>query len=559
MIAHDRPTQTPWRGSLLCGLVAVLGHLPVLGTWWNRDDWGLLARAQGLIPADGPARFVSQTLYWRLLEPVFGLDPAPWAATRLLLLAGVAVLTRRIARRRLGLDEGPALIAGLLAAWSPLAFTPLHWAAGVQELLGAVLALAAVELAFQAGWRRAAALPVGVAALLSKENALGLPLLLLALAWGGAFRTRDRRGVVLVGLGLLAAALAEGWLVLRHFDHAPGAAYALGPPQAAPLNLTQYGWWLGTAAWPWPTARWTAGTGLAGLAFWAVGCWWAWRRWRGGDRRPAALLLAAVLSLAPALALRSHLFPYLALLAWTPLALALASLPLARRWRPGALGAVTVSVIVAAAAFGGTTARIKMRGPEGLPLDASVRGAAVAYHFMQSLEGIPAGAAGRLVVLQPDADPGALPRPTDLYGALAGGLGVRVARPDGPPVSWRTDVRELAPDAFVLADAGAVAKPWGPPLQARLILAVTRIGQGRHPAAMDLLLHTLSRADETVPLLFDASQLTIPPEDVRARVPLFLAFLDGAGLPPEQGEALRATTLELLAYAGLAPAAADGP
>jgi len=551
MIAHDRPTPTPWHGSLLCGLAAVLGHLPVLGTWWNRDDWGLLARAQGLIPADGPARFVSQTLYWRLLEPVFGLDPAPWAVTRLLLLAGIAVLPRRLARRHLGLDEGPALLAGLLAAWSPLAFTPLHWAAGVQELLGAALALAAVDLALSGGRKLALAVPVGAAAMLSKESGLGLPLLLGALAWGGAITTRDRRGVVLASLALLAAALAEGWLVLRHFDHAPGAAYALAPPTAWPLNLTQYGWWLATAPWPWPSAGWSALTGLTGLAFWAALCWWAWRRWRGGDRRPAALLLAGVLALGPALTLRRHLFPYLALTAWTPLALMLAAAPALRRWRPGAIGAVTAAVLAAALAFGGTMGRIKAREADGAPRDTAVRGAAVAYEFVRSLEGLPPALATRVVVLQPYAEPGSLPRPTDLYGALAGGLGVRVALPDGPTVSWRTDLRDPPADAFVVADAGIVAKPWGPLTQARLMLALTRIGQGKQAAALDLMLHTLANADEEVPLLFDASQLTVPAEDVRAGVPLFLAALDAAGLPPEDSEALRRTVLDLLRYAGL--------
>ncbi len=559
MIAHDRPTQTPWHGSLLCGLVAVLGHLPVLGAWWNRDDWGLLARAQGLLEADGPARFLSQTLYWRLFEPLFGLDPAPWAVTRLLLLAAVAGLTQRIGRRHLRLEPGPALLAGLLAAWSPLAFTPLHWAAGVQELLGAALALAAVDLALSGGRRLALAVPVGVAAMLSKESALGLPLLLGALAWAGAIPARDRRGAVLASLVLLAAALAEGWLVLQHFDHAPGAAYALAGPLAWPLNLTQYGWWLLAAAWPWPAASWNALQGLAGLGYWTLLAWWAWRRWRAADRRPAALLLAALLSLAPALLLRGHLFPYLALTAWSPLVLLAAAAPWARRWRPGATAAVAVAVVLAGAAFGGTTLRIKARAADGAPADPSVRGAAIAYRFIKGLEAMPPELGGRVAVLQPDVEPGALPRPTDLYGALAGGLAARVAVPDGPPLTWRTDLRDPPADTFVLADAGVTAKPWGPLTQARLLLALTRIGQGSHLSAMDLLLHTLARADERVPLMFDADQLTVPAADIRARVPMFLSAVESSGLPPEQAEALRRTALELLTYAGLAPAAEETP
>ncbi len=121
----------PW----LVALTAILGRLPALGAYWNQDDWGLLAAASGLSDAASPAvRWLSRTLYWDAMWPLAGLDPVPYAWTRLALhalaAAGVATLARR-----LRLSTLQSLVAGLVMAASPLAFTPLYWAAGVQDLL----------------------------------------------------------------------------------------------------------------------------------------------------------------------------------------------------------------------------------------------------------------------------------------------------------------------------------------------------------------------------------------------------------------------------------------
>ncbi|MHB8079135.1 MAG: hypothetical protein ACYDIE_07765, partial [Candidatus Krumholzibacteriia bacterium] len=119
---------------------AVLGRLPALGAWWCLDDWGLLARAAGRLeaPAGFPARWVSQQAWWSLTWPLCGLHAAGQAWLRIAVHAVAAVTVARIARRA-GLGPTAQLTAGLLLAATPVAFTSLYWAAGIQELLGGAL------------------------------------------------------------------------------------------------------------------------------------------------------------------------------------------------------------------------------------------------------------------------------------------------------------------------------------------------------------------------------------------------------------------------------------
>ncbi len=180
-----------WLPALLAAGAATVGRLPAFGAWWNQDDWGLLARATGLIPAaEVPVRWLSRTAYWAVMSPLAGLDPHPYTSTRLVLFGLAAAGLTRLGAR-LGLRRPQALMAGLLLACSPLAFTPLYWAAGVQDLMALAAAIWATErwLAGGTGARFAA----GVLALLSfasKETFLGLSVL-----WAGWDLCAADRGV----------------------------------------------------------------------------------------------------------------------------------------------------------------------------------------------------------------------------------------------------------------------------------------------------------------------------------------------------------------------------
>ncbi len=237
------PTDTPavpagggrWLPEIAVFVAAVSGRMPALGAWWNLDDWGQLARAAGLdagAAASGwPARLLSQHIYWDLTWPLFGLNSDAHALLRLALHGLAAVLVVRIAARG-GLGPLSRLLAGLVFAASPLAFTPLYWASGIQEILAAVFALAAVErwLAAPSQGRRQLAWASVLAALsmFSKESALGLPLLFLVFAW------------LRVGVRLEDKAADAGIWDIEH--ECPAAAFAMSqldndPEMPRPMGI----------------------------------------------------------------------------------------------------------------------------------------------------------------------------------------------------------------------------------------------------------------------------------------------------------------------------------
>ena len=174
---------------LLVFCTAALGRLPALGAWWHGADWTLLARATGLSGGgDTPVRWFSQVAYWEILGPLLGTAPGPWAVTRLLLHGAAAALVHRLVLRAGGSRAG-ALAARLAGGDHPLAFDPLYRAGGVQELLGATLALLCAERLLAGGPRAAAAAALaGLLAVLSQECALGLPLWVGALALAATVR-----------------------------------------------------------------------------------------------------------------------------------------------------------------------------------------------------------------------------------------------------------------------------------------------------------------------------------------------------------------------------------
>jgi len=566
------PAGAPPRSSLpaaplLAFLAAVAGRLPALGAWWHQDDWGLLARAAGL-PAEssGPARFVSRVLYWDVLHPLFGLSPDPFTWSRLLLHGGSAALVVRIAGR-CGLGAGSSLLAGLLFGAAPLAYTPLYWASGVQELLGVFFALAAVALFLErdAGrGRLAAALALGAAAILSKEAALGLGPLLALILLGGR-----RRGLApwLVAAALTALAALEAVWVLDSFAHGPGRDYALGGARQVLVNLGLYGWWL---TWPGPVfaSRFTPAMGLAGYAVWLAWTLLAVRRWRRGDRRIASLLTAALLSLAPALALHGHHPPYLALAAAAAWVLTLASLAPAT-WRPRAAGTIALALTAAVFAWGSFEYRSSRRDEMGLPLDPTALRTAVSWQAARTLSGLPESDAGLIVLFQPPGvgpaqnDPlpaaGVLPQPTLLYTSLGGPLGPRMLAPDHAAVRWSRTLMDKPIDALVLTDVGPVLRFWGPVGQALVYLTLTEVGLGDFDRAAEHLEAAMRTGRQRMAFVYDPGQMVLPPEVIAARAPDFLAHLDQADAPPEVRAALRETAGEILAAAGLSGAERGAP
>ena len=118
-------------------------------------------------------------LHWRL----FGADPRPWHLSGMGLHALVSLLVFVLARR-LRLGRGAALFAGLLFALHPAHVESVAWISGATDPLLACFTLLALlgELAARRrpAWR-AAALAATALALLAKESAVVLPLLVASL------------------------------------------------------------------------------------------------------------------------------------------------------------------------------------------------------------------------------------------------------------------------------------------------------------------------------------------------------------------------------------------
>lgn len=523
-----------WLPALLAAGAAAAGRLPAFGAWWNQDDWGLLARAAGLIPAaDLPVRWLSRVAYWSVMRPLGHLDPHPYAATRLVLLGFAAAGLARLAAR-LGLRPHQQLVAGLLLASTPLAFTPLYWAAGIQDLLALAAALWAWER-WLAGGRaaRAIAVALAVASLASKETFLGLPLLWAGWQRATAGRPGRRDLAILAGLGLAAAATAG--LALHGFGGEALDPYARGGPLTPLLNLGIYGWFLVFPGPVYPAllAPWMLAVGGAA---WLAGGVWGALAWRRGRRVPALAVAGALLAVAPALPLARHVDPYLALGSAACIALLLADL-VPRRWRFSA--PVTGVVVLAATAWGlfGMSARLDRRDADGLPADPLVKRTAVAHLAAAHLRAaVPAAREGTgLILLQPPVSPEAATLAADLgerwvtgsllHRSLEGTLGPRLLLGPDVPVAWANGLLAAPATAVVLVDAGARFVPWGPTPQALLYQTLTDVGRGLFTRARGHLVRAGAMNGETVAFFYDPGAMVVSADRVRANAPAFLASL----------------------------------
>ncbi len=554
-----------WTAVLAVMAVAATSRSPAMGAFWNQDDWGLLARASGLISEPAlPIRWLSQSAYWHLLWPLAGLDPAPYAATRLLLHALAAGGVVRLAWR-LGLPPASQWLAGLIMAATPLAFSPLYWAAGVQDLLAVAAMVWALER-WLAGGRlgRPAGALLALGALAAKETVVGLPLLMGALLVLGvgtrhapqAAPARPARSSwLLVGV-LTAAAIAAAGMALRFFATGPSDPYALGGPLVMLGHAMTYGLWLILPGPSYPSTPGLAPS-LAGALVWLLWGGWSLHQWRRGRRVPAFALAGALLMLAPLLPLARHLAPDLAYPVEPFGCLALASL-WPRRWRQRPLVLVAVALLAWSWGFFGMRARLSLRDADGVHADALVRRTAISAAASRHLRQLPA-AAGGVVFVQPP-----LTRQTaymaaelgehwvtgsPLYHSLAGTLGPRLVLPGDRPITWANGLRFTPPGAFVLLDTGLQLQPWGTTRQALLHQTLTDLGLGFFERARLHLLRASLLAGPTFSYAYDPQLLPVPLEHAVQNLGAFLAFLErdhGDGASASDAAGLQTNILRLL-------------
>jgi hypothetical protein len=467
-------------------LAAIATYRRAPGTWFAQDDVTFLSRAAGLVPPVWQFRPASETLAFRAEYACFGLAPLGYHGVNLGLHLIAVALLYAIARR---LDGGRAEAgaAALLFGVSSIAFTPLHWATGIVELLSASLVLAATLLHIEARRAGRAAGLWGAAALalvaaLAKEAALAWVALAALLEWRSRIWKPSARALV---PSVTGAALFVLWFFAAGAAHrfAGSEAYARTlAPEFLALNLATYLRWCVDLRDPVRDAMaamdphaWRVGLPVAvavGIAMW---------RGRRASRCGAEIgALWLVIFIAPVLPLAYHTYLYYLYLPWAggALAIAMAGRGLIERL-PRRLGAAIALAALAAFAWieAGNVATRERAARDALPVDRTMREAMLLRNAISDLRAAALPVGTGVVFVNPlperrfDLTTGAPTRAEDfaarrsympLEGAMRGGETLRLFVPGAV---YRGVARTIPADAgdaeCFLFDQRGHLRRWG--------------------------------------------------------------------------------------------------
>jgi hypothetical protein len=412
------PQVARWTALPSALLVTLAVHYVALRTFFAQDDLVFLAGAAGLEPSPASLwRALSGTLRWRLFHAWFGVDPLPYHVVNLAFhLLNVALVYATA--RRLFAGRGTAWAAAVLFGVSAIAFTPLHWASGLGEIIAGTFALAALWLhlaargagAAEAGGRRERPMLLWVSAAavlaagLTKEVTLLLPLVLLAADRRlGAFAPRARSLLPAGAAGLLFAA---GYAATFHASGPLGGdayAWSLSPVFLA-QNLATYLRWTVALGDPVRDAvarmapgAWPLGTAVALAAVLALASQ------RRGPRHPEEVGAVWFLALlAPVLPLRSHTYLYYLYVPWAGACWLLAGTGarLTRRF-PAALP-VALLALVAFTGVEGWSVRARERAKVGpFAADRTIRESTLLGNAIRSLAAARLAPGSRVAFVNP--------------------------------------------------------------------------------------------------------------------------------------------------------------
>lgn len=453
-----RANSLGWRSHALALapalIVTLFAYRHAPATFFAQDDITFLSRAAGLSPVSIPFRVLSETLAFRAEFALFGLHPLGYHVVNLALhlLNCVGVYALGV---RLGLRRGTAGAAALLFGVSGVAFTPLHWAAGVVEvltgalLLGATLLYLAARQGGRTSWVWASA-ALGLLAALSKEAAVVWVVAIAVVEWrSGLFPPRSR---ALLPALLVSAAFVAWFLLSGQMERfASSAAYArTTSPRLLALNLMTYLRWCVALYEPIRDAiaaiepnAWRIGLPVLLAAAWGV-----WHQ-RHDPRHPMEVGLGWLLAfLLPVLPLAHHTYLFYLYVPWIGGALALAvagELALARLGGRSAAWAGIAALALFAVVETNNVAEREGLTQDYLPMDRTLRDATLLGHAIPALRaaGLPRGTPVAFVNPVPrrrfDLMTGAPTRPEDvsarasympLEAAMRGGQTLRLFLPD---------------------------------------------------------------------------------------------------------------------------------
>ncbi len=310
-LSHERRARVPKKIQLASILVivavATITYLPALKIgfydgWWYLEWAATMNLPRYLVQFLDPANITQgyrpvQGLYIYLLYHLFGFNPDGYhlAHTALHALNGVLLF---FVVYQLGSSRRVAFVASLLYATSPVISLAVFWHAVVDPLAGCFYLLTLfLWVQYLKNRRRifwVAAFAAFVLALLSKEIAVFLPLLLFLIEWWIVRRGKPAPNIrpYLPFIMMLVPYL---WLVVQvqsHGEFSSQFGFRIGPHMVT--NLLPY---LAVLAFPWtnelPTdSLYYLWLGVAALLFWAITLY----------KRSLALLLlgiVAILNISP--------------------------------------------------------------------------------------------------------------------------------------------------------------------------------------------------------------------------------------------------------------------
>jgi hypothetical protein len=362
--------------------------------FFSLDDLQFLLRAAGLDQnAAAPGRFISTKLYFFATWRLFGSQA--WLYHLVVFMFHVAnASVLYLLARRLKLDKNAAYAASILFATTYVAFLPLHWISGIQEVSMTFFALiAAYFFLGQSTLSFAISLAAGCCSLLCKEaSILLLPSLALVLPVSRKRKWLLGSTGLLLGLALLALTGKIG-------TRPAGDPYESSFGVNILWNLLTYSAWL-ARFWvcsPDKVAHYDRHLAAWGLILPILLALAAWRLPKArGPIGKAALVF--ILALLPVLPLVRHSYFYYLYLPLIPLWL-LAGASLARISRRS----IGVVILVLFVVISGWNARRHQNAEiaPGVPEDPVLRYAATARNAVRSMRESAGFMRGDILIIKP--------------------------------------------------------------------------------------------------------------------------------------------------------------